>query len=67
MNARSILSAAFLPDFREFRVDLCLPDFLNLLNLSKPFFSRILVTSALKAEIQKQIVVSVDEEEETSM
>lgn len=66
-NARSRLSAAFLPDFREFRVDLCLPDFLFLLNLSKPFASRIPVTSALKAAIQKLIEVSVDEEEETSM
>lgn len=70
INARSRLSVTFLPAFREFRVNLCLADFLCLLNLSnanEPFASRILVTSALKAAMQKQIAVSVDEKEETSM
>lgn len=68
-NARSRLSAIFLA-FREFRVDLCLPDFLCLLNLSSendPFASRILVTSALKAAIQKKITVLVGEKEESNM
>lgn len=59
ISARSKLSVAFLRAFREFRVDLCLPDFLcflNLISANKPFNSRTLVTSALKAAIQKQSV-----------
>ena len=72
INARSRLSADFFPDFREFRVNLCLPDFLCFLNLSKkcePFASRpsrILVTSSLKAAVKKKFVELGDEEEETA-
>ena len=57
INTRSRLSVAFLPAFREFRVDLGLPDFLCLLILSNEyelFVGRILDTSALKAAMQKQ-------------